>query len=82
MSTTLPDQDADPDRPPTLFKPLRGEVEELEATVIESYCVACEENGVTRLLLTKIPFYKEVIVSSFHCEHCGYQNNEVSKNKD
>ena len=33
--------------------------------------------GVTRLLLTKIPFYKDVIISSFNCNHCGYQNNEV-----
>lgn len=33
--------------------------------------------GVTRLLLTKIPHYKEIIVMSFDCEHCGYQNNEI-----
>jgi len=65
------------ERPQPLFKSIRGEVEELEATEIESLCVACEENGITRLLLTKIPFYKEVIVSSFHCEHCGHTNNEV-----
>jgi len=62
---------------PVLFKTIRGEVEELETTEIESFCVACEENGVTRLLLTKIPFYKDVIISSFSCEHCGNQNNEV-----
>jgi len=60
-----------------LFQNIRGEVEELETTEIESLCVACEENGVTKLLLTKIPFYKEVIISSFFCEHCGYENNEV-----
>lgn len=33
--------------------------------------------GVTRLLLTKIPFYKEVVLMSFSCDHCGYQNNEI-----
>jgi len=60
-----------------LFQKLRGEVEELETTEIESLCVHCEENGITKLLLTKIPFYKDVIVSSFHCEHCGNDNNEV-----
>jgi len=49
----------------------------LETTEIESLCVACEENGMTKLLLTKIPFYKEVIISSFYCNHCGYENNEV-----
>lgn len=33
--------------------------------------------GITRLLLTKIPFYKEVVLMSFSCEHCGFQNNEI-----
>jgi len=65
------------DGPQPLFRKIRGEVEELETTEIESLCVACEENGITRLLLTKIPFYKEVVISSFHCEHCGNENNEV-----
>jgi len=64
-------------RPKPLFQNIRGDVEELEATQIESLCMACEENGITKLLLTKIPFYKEVVISSFYCEHCGYDNNEV-----
>ena len=46
-------------------------------TEIESYCVNCGENGVTNLLLTKIPFFREVIVSSFYCEHCGDRNQEI-----
>lgn len=33
--------------------------------------------GTTRLLLTKIPFYKETILMSFTCEHCGFENNEI-----
>ena len=33
--------------------------------------------GVTKLLLTKIPHYKEVILMSFECEHCGFKNNEI-----
>lgn len=33
--------------------------------------------GITRLLLTKIPFYKEVVLMSFECEHCGFKNNEI-----
>lgn len=35
--------------------------------------------GITRLLLTKIPFYKEVVLMSFECENCGYQNNEIQQ---
>ena len=33
--------------------------------------------GVTRIFLTKIPFFREVIVSSFTCEACGMQNAEL-----
>lgn len=29
------------------------------------------------MLLTQIPFYKETVVMSFHCDHCGYENNEI-----
>ena len=28
-------------------------------------------------MLTKIPFFKEVIISHFECRHCGYSNNAV-----
>ncbi len=37
----------------------------------------CEENGVTRLMLTSIPFFREVIIMSFACEQCGFHNSEV-----
>ena len=33
--------------------------------------------GITRLFLTRIPFYKDVIVSSFSCNSCGYHNSEL-----
>jgi len=48
-----------------------------EPTEIESMCMNCHENGVTKLLLTMIPHYKEIIISSFHCELCGFSNNEI-----
>ncbi|KAF9522886.1 ZPR1 zinc-finger domain-containing protein [Crepidotus variabilis] len=44
---------------------------------IESLCMKCEEQGVTKLMLTSIPYFKEVIVMSFRCEHCGFSNNEI-----
>ncbi|KAG9296600.1 hypothetical protein G9A89_015192 [Geosiphon pyriformis] len=46
-------------------------------TEIESYCMNCEKNGITRLLLTKIPHWREIVIMSFDCEHCGFNNNEV-----
>lgn len=54
-----------------------GEEPDLEATEIESMCMNCHENGMTRLLLTHIPFYKEVILMSFSCDNCGFKNNEI-----
>lgn len=39
--------------------------------VIESLCMECHEQGETRMLLTVIPYFREVIVVSFRCEHCG-----------
>ena len=60
---------------------------------IESLCMNCEENvsiiyyhsrrtltiskGTTRLLLTKIPFFREIVIMSFYCDHCGLRNNEI-----
>ncbi|KAF9653346.1 zinc-finger protein zpr1 [Thelephora ganbajun] len=44
---------------------------------VESLCMNCGEQGVTKLLLTTIPYFKEVIIMSFRCEHCGVSNNEI-----
>lgn len=33
--------------------------------------------GTTRLLLTSIPYFREVVVMSFRCEHCGEANTEI-----
>ena len=48
-----------------------------DPTEIESMCVECGENGMTRIMLSKIPHYKEIILSSFSCDHCGNSNNEI-----
>lgn len=44
---------------------------------ISSLCMDCHKQGVTRFMYTKIPMFKEVILSSFSCEHCGCKNTEV-----
>ncbi|CAL1284869.1 unnamed protein product [Larinioides sclopetarius] len=48
-----------------------------EVTEIESLCLRCKKTGITKLLLTKIPFYKEVVVMSFACDSCHWENNEL-----
>ncbi|OCH93704.1 zf-ZPR1-domain-containing protein [Obba rivulosa] len=44
---------------------------------IESLCMRCREQGMTRMMLTSIPYFREVIIMSFRCEHCGFSNNEI-----
>ncbi|KAF2739992.1 zinc finger protein-like protein zpr1 [Polyplosphaeria fusca] len=44
---------------------------------IESLCMNCHENGTTRLLLTKIPFFREIVIMSFACPHCHLKNSEI-----
>ncbi|XP_038221373.1 zinc finger protein ZPR1 [Zerene cesonia] len=60
-----------------LFRDLTGEDPDPEVTEIESLCVNCHSNGMTRLLLTRIPHYKNVVLMSFSCEECGFENNEI-----
>lgn len=74
-SETREDMDKAPVSKEELFPALSGD--DPQVTELESLCLQCRRNGTTRLLLTKIPFYREVVVMSFHCEHCGWQNSEL-----
>jgi zinc finger protein len=44
---------------------------------MESLCVNCQKDGETRMMLTNIPFFKDILVVSFTCPHCNYRNNEI-----
>lgn len=44
---------------------------------IESLCMNCQANGTTKLLLTRIPFFKEIILMSFECPSCSFRNSEI-----
>ncbi|KAF2363719.1 Zinc finger ZPR1-type [Trinorchestia longiramus] len=63
--------------PQPIFLDLATESEEPTITEISSVCLQCHEQGTTRLLLTMIPFFKKVMVSSFSCPHCHYSNNSL-----
>ena len=45
---------------------------------ITSLCINCEDQGETKFMMTKIPFFKEIMISAFCCDHCGFKNSEVS----
>ncbi|XP_052849172.1 zinc finger protein ZPR1 [Drosophila gunungcola] len=63
-------------RPEPIFREINAEQTD-EVVEIESACMRCFETGVTRLLPTKIPFFREVVLMSFKCDHCGHINNEM-----
>ena len=44
---------------------------------VDSLCMRCGKTGVTRILLTSIPYFKEIVLMSFSCPHCGFKNSEV-----
>lgn len=48
--------------------------------VMDSMCMACGGSGTTRYMIHKIPYFRELVISSFEChnEECGECNNEVS----
>lgn len=56
---------------------LQAEDDVPEVTTMESLCMNCHDDGTTKLLLTMIPYFREVILMSFECEHCGFKNSEV-----
>jgi len=60
-----------------IYVELASESDDPQVTQIESLCTSCHEQGVTRILMTRIPHYREVILTSFECEHCGNRNNGI-----
>ncbi|XP_045605260.1 zinc finger protein ZPR1 [Procambarus clarkii] len=57
-----------------IYVDLASESDDPHVTIVDSLCMSCEKMGTTRLLMTRIPHYKEVILTSFECEHCGNKN--------
>ncbi|KAL2870672.1 zinc finger-containing protein ZPR1 [Aspergillus lucknowensis] len=51
--------------------------EETGVMQVESLCMNCHENGTTRLLLLRVPFFRDIILESFECEHCHFKDNSV-----
>lgn len=43
-----------------------------------SMCMYCHGSGKTRMLMHKVPYFREIIISSFRCDDCHDINTEVS----
>ncbi|XP_067938138.1 zinc finger protein ZPR1-like [Watersipora subatra] len=61
-----------------VFNDLSTDAAEQKPTEIESMCMSCHQMGTTRLLLIQVPFFKELIVGSFECSHCGLKDSEIT----
>lgn len=48
-----------------------------EVMTFPGSCSACDADAETRMFVTHIPFFGEVIVMSNSCDTCGYKNSEV-----
>lgn len=92
MGEQDPEQAASGEQPTTeTFAPVGEQAQTVDAAVsrgasdaqghpvqeVESLCMNCHENGTTRMLLTQIPFFREIILMSFACPHCGFKNSEI-----
>ena len=63
--------------PASNFPAIDADADVDRLTSLSSLCMHCGEQGETRLLLTSIPYFRDVIIMSFSCLHCHYQHNEV-----
>jgi ZPR1 zinc finger protein len=48
-----------------------------EVLEIQSLCMNCGAQGVTRVMPTTIPRFGQVVIMSFECAECNYTNKEV-----
>eukprot|EP00897_Mesotaenium_endlicherianum_P003028 jgi/Mesen1/2753/ME000017S02122 len=48
-----------------------------EVMTFPATCSACAAPSQTRMFVTNIPYFKEVIVMATSCDVCGYKNSEV-----
>lgn len=42
-----------------------------------SMCMYCHGTGKTRVLIHKVPYFREIVISSFRCDDCYDSNTEV-----
>ncbi|KAJ5584908.1 nucleolar zinc-finger protein [Penicillium hispanicum] len=72
--------DANKNAPESQFQKIGDLVEQEDDTglvQVESLCMNCHETGTTRLLLLRVPFFRDIILESFECPHCHFKDNSV-----
>jgi len=67
---------------PTTGQPTAASFEDDDIIPNEVYsfpatCPGCTKHCVTHMKMVEIPHFKQVVIMSTVCEHCGYRSNEV-----
>jgi len=42
-------------------------------------CYSCSRPGEANMCIASIPYFKEIIIMAFNCQHCGYRNTEIKQ---
>ena len=50
-----------------------------EVSRFECPCYCCDKTGFVQMCFSSIPFFKEIIIIAFVCDHCGYRNSEIKE---
>lgn len=63
-------------------QPTRADFEDDDIVPNEVYsfpatCPGCNKHCVTHMKMVEIPHFKQVVIMSTVCDHCGYRSNEV-----
>ncbi|KAI6112829.1 ZPR1 zinc-finger domain-containing protein [Pisolithus sp. B1] len=69
-----------PEEPPTEQGDTSEEKEEADGEGAEAsmeVCLRCARQLVTHVKKVSIPYFKDTLIMSTDCEHCGYRDNEV-----
>ena len=48
-----------------------------ELVELPTQCPSCHTEGTTKMCVTDIPNFKDIVIMAFTCDYCGYRSNEV-----
>jgi len=50
-----------------------------EITEFETNCEGCHRPGACKMCVATIPFFSEIIIMAFSCDHCGWRSSEIKQ---
>jgi zinc finger protein len=50
-----------------------------DVLILPTPCYVCTKMGSVQMCTSSIPYFKEIIIMAFVCDHCGYRNSEIKE---